>query len=146
MFGKKSVIADTDPFSSKWAPLVLRFFQLFVGDQALAESLTIDTLAEHVRESSALLNDDSDLALLRRAVEKAIASRGAAINTPDQVLRAITSLPTTQRTVVALFRGLSLDLRTVAQVVGLPPEDVRQICLDAFSELHRLLSAKAINS
>ena len=49
MFGKSSITAaDADSFSTKWGPLVLRFFQLFVGDQALAESLTMDTLAEHV--------------------------------------------------------------------------------------------------
>lgn len=147
MFGKRSIIAaDADSFSTKWAPLILRFFQLFLGDQALAESLTMDTLAEHVRKSPALLNYDSDLALLHRAVEKAIACQGAAIKPADHVLRAITSLPPTQRTVVALCRGVSLDLRTVSHVVGLPPEDVKQIWLDAFFELHRVLSLKAVNS
>lgn len=147
MFGKRSITAaDADSYSTKWGPLVLRFFQLFLGDQALAESLTTDTLAEHVRKSSVLLTYDSDLELLRRAVEKAIASHAAAIKPADDVLRAITSLPTTQRTVVTLHRGLSLDLRTVARVVGMHLTEVRQIWIDAFFELHRVLSLKTIDS
>lgn len=139
MFGKTRVAANVESFSSKWAPVVLRFFQLFVGDQALAESLAIDTLAEHVRERAPATSEDEEIALLCRALKNGVTAVGTATRLADPVVQAITSLPARQRAIVVLFRGLSLDLSTVAKVVGLDRADVKRICLEAFCELHRRL-------
>lgn len=146
MFGKRRVAANVESFSSKWAPVVLRFFQLFVGDQALAESLAIDTLAEHVRERAPALDKDEGTGLLRRALKNGTTAVGASSKLADPVVQAVTSLPTRQRAIVVLFRGLSLDLSAVAKVVGLDPADAKRICLDAFCELHRHLSSGVINA
>ena len=145
MFFKKRVIADADPFSSKWAPVVLRFFQLFIGDQSVAEALTIETLAEHVRASGAISDGEAAVPLLRRALLKAVDANTAASQHADPVVRAVTQLEPTRRAVIVLFRGLSLDLVTVGQITGLEKVRVRRLCGEALEELHGLMdSAKTM--
>jgi DNA-directed RNA polymerase specialized sigma24 family protein len=146
MFGKRRVAANAESFSSKWAPVILRFFQLFVGDYELAESLAIDTLTEHMRDRAAVLGTDEGITLLRRALKNGVTAVGAATKLTDPVVQAVTSLPARQRAIVILFRGLSLDLPTVANVVDLERADVKRICLDALCEIHRHLSSGVINA
>ena len=146
MFSKRRVAANAESFSSKWAPVVLRFFQLFVGDYALAESLAIDTLAEHMRDRTPALGTDEGIVLLRRALKNGVTAVGVATKLTDPVVQAVTSLPPRQRAIVILFRGLSLDLPTVANVVGLERADVKRTCFDAFCELHRRLSSGVTNT
>jgi hypothetical protein len=140
------IAANAEPLLSKWAPVVLRFFQLFVGDQALAESLAIDTLAEHLRERAPVPENDERVALLRRALKNGLTAASASTKLTDPILQAVTSLPARPRAVVILFRGLSLDLSTVAKVVGMDRVDVKRICLDALCDLHLQLSSGAINA
>lgn len=137
MFFKKRVIADADPFSSKWAPVVLRFFQLFIGDQPVAEALTIDTLAEHIRASGA--GSDAAVPLLRRAFLKGVVTDAAPSQQADPVVRAVTQLEPNKRAVIVLFRGLSLDLTTVGAITGMDIGRVRHLCVDALEELGGLL-------
>lgn len=139
MFSKKRVITDADYFSSKWAPVVLRFFQLFVGDQPVAEALTIDTLAEHIRASGTVSDSEAVVPLLRRAFRKAQAANSVPAQLSDPVIRAVTQLEPTRRAVIVLFRGLSLDLITVGQITGLDKARVRSLCVDALDELRGLL-------
>lgn len=146
MFGKRQVPTNTEAFSSKWAPVVLRFFQLFVGDQALAESLAIDTLAEHMPKRAPTVDKEEGVVLLRRALKNGTTAVDGATKSTDPVVQAVTSLPARQRAIVVLFRGLSLDLPTVAKVVGLDPADAKRICFDAFCEFHRLLSSRVTNA
>ena len=146
MFGKRPVAANAESFSSKWAPVVLRFFQLFVGDYVLAESLAIDTLAEHMRDRAPVFGTDEGIVLLRRALKNGVTAVGLATTLTDPVVQAVTSLPPRQRAIVILFCGLSLDLPTVANVVDLERADVKRTCLDAFCELHRRLSSGVINA
>lgn len=145
MSSKKRVIADAGHFSSKWAPDVLRFFQLFIGDQPVAEALTIDTLIEHFRASGACLDSEAAVPLLRRALLKAIDANTASSQHADPVIRAVTQLEPNKRAVIILFRGLSLDLATVGQITGLDRVHVRRLCFEALQELGALIdSAKSI--
>ena len=143
MFSKKRVIADADYFSSKWAPVVLRFFQLFTGDQSAAESLTIDTLAEYIRARGVISDEEAVVPLLRRAFMKARATNAAATQLADPVVRAVTQLEPTKRAVVVLFRALSLDMATVGKITGLGEIQVRRTCIDALEEFRRLLDSSA---
>lgn len=144
MFFKKRVIADADPFSSKWAPVVLRFFQLYIGDEPVAEALTIDTLAEHIRASSA--DTDAAVPLLRRAYLKAVATDAAPSQQADPVVRAVTQLKPNKRAVIVLFRGLSLDVVTVGAITGLNIGQVRHLCVDALEELGGLMRSGNIKA
>lgn len=139
MIFKKRVIADAGYFSSKWAPVVLRFFQLFVGNQAMAEALAIDTLTEHFRESGAAPDGDITVPLLRRALAKASANP-VTFQSSDPLVRAVTQVEPTRRAVIVLFRGLSLELNTVAQIIGLDSDRIRGVAAAALEELHQRLS------
>ncbi|MDT8068967.1 MAG: hypothetical protein ROO76_12460 [Terriglobia bacterium] len=143
MFTKKRVIADAGHFSSEWAPVVLRFFQLFVGDQATAEALTIDTLAEHVRNSGVDSDGDVVVPLLRRALTKGVASAPLNPRSTDPLVLAITRVEPMRRAVIVLFRGLSLDLDVVAKITGQDRIHARRTCAEALEELHQRLSSAA---
>ena len=139
MFPKKRVIEDAGHFSSKWAPVVLRFFQLFIGDQPAAEALTIDTLAEYIRAPGA--DDDASVRLLRQAFMKAVAAKTAPGQLADPVVRAVTQLEPNKRAVIVLLRGLSLDLVTVGKITGLDQIRVRRLFVDALEELRWLFDS-----
>lgn len=89
MYFKRRVIADADHFSLKWAPVLLRFFQLFVGIQSVAETLTIETLAEHIRNSGTTSDEDTEV---RRACVNAVGelhrllARSEFVSRPSQSL------------------------------------------------------------
>jgi hypothetical protein len=139
MFPKKRVIEDAGHFSSKWAPVVLRFFQLFIGDQPAAEALTIDTLAEYIRAPGA--DDNASVRLLRQAFMKAVAAKTVPSQLADPVVRAVTQLEPNKRAVIVLLRGLSMDLVTVGQITGLDQVRVRRLFVDALEELRWLLGS-----
>lgn len=147
MFSTKRTIADATHFSSKWAPVVLRFCQLFIGDQAIAEAVTIETLAEHIRASGANSERAAAVPLLRRAFLKAVAIDAAPSQLEGPVVRAVTRLEASRRAVIVLLRGLSLDFVTVGQITGSDEDRVKRLCVDALVELRQLMdSGKEIRS
>jgi hypothetical protein len=136
MGAKKPPTADTDSFSSTWAPTVLRFFHLCTGDQQLAELLTIETIGEHVRASGTVVADNTAILLLRRALHKSIGVAVPVAHSDDPLIRAMMNLTPMQRTVVVLVGGLSLSLPTVAAITRLGVDELNRICLDAFGKVH----------
>lgn len=140
MFTKRRVTADADHFSWKWSPVLLRFFQLFVGNQSVAETLTIDTLAEHVRTSSTRIDDQTVVLLLRRAVMNGIIAPSDPTCTKDPLVRATTQLGPMERAAVILHRGLSLGIEKTAEILKVHPSEARRLCVSGLSELNRLLS------
>jgi len=113
---------------------VLRFFHLFVGEQSLAESLAIDTIAEHI---CAFGEKQNCVQLLRRTVAKGIGVAVVSNRAPDPLVRAVTALEPSRRAVVVLFCGLSLDLGTVARITGLSEKQVSGKFAVALVELQR---------
>jgi hypothetical protein len=89
-----------------WAPRLLRFFQLLIGDQAAAERLTIETLVEGAALGSVRLSIGMPVALVRCALKKAAAAPEQSVPIEDKLVRAVSSLPHSQRVVLVLFRGL----------------------------------------
>src|ERR1051325_5293178 len=65
---RSHIAADSEPFVAEWAPKLLRLFHLYLGDQAIAESLTIEVLAEAGEGRFG----DVPIGLLRRALVKAV--------------------------------------------------------------------------
>ena len=108
---KKRVIANADHFVSKWAPVVLRFFQLFVGDPALAEALTTETFVEHIRNLGVTDDYETAVLLMRQALANGVSAVKPGAQSNDRLVNALLALEPTQRAAIVLFRGLSLDLR-----------------------------------
>lgn len=140
MFTKRRVVADADHFALKWAPVLLRFFQLFVSDQSMAEKLTLDTLAEHVRTSGTSIDDRTVVLLFRRALVKGRAAPTTPVPADDHLLRALRHLERDARAAVVLSRGLSFGMEATAEVLGLRSSQARRLFAHALYELHLLLS------
>lgn len=145
MFTKRRVIADADHFSFKWSPVLLRFFQLFVGSQSVAETLIIDTLAEHIRATGTKVDDQTVVSLMRRALANGIAAQPGPTCTKDQLIRALTQLGHMQRAAVVLVRGLSLSVERTSEILKVPPSETRRLFVVGLSELNRLLSRSEMN-
>lgn len=140
---RNRVIANADYFVSKWAPVVLRFFQLFVGDPALAEALTTETFVEHIRNLGVTDDYETAVLLMRQALANGVSTvKPGAQSLDDRLVKALLALEPTQRAAIVLFRGLSLDLRTVAEITGIDSRHLRRVLVDALNELHRRLRAK----
>jgi len=87
MQSQSRVPADAIPLSSEWAPRLLRLFNLYNGDNSLAESLTIDTLVEY-SACGRQLSKDASVELLRSALAKAASAPNG--NGRDTVVQATT--------------------------------------------------------
>lgn len=124
---------------SEFAPQLLRFFHLFVGEPAAAESLTIDTLAEYGPADGACVASGLPVALLRCAVKKAVHAPEPNTVSEDCIVRAVRSLPVPQRTVVVLFRGLGLSLYEVGDVTGISLAEVKRLCAQGLLGVHQFL-------
>jgi DNA-directed RNA polymerase specialized sigma subunit len=125
---------------SDWAPPMLRFFQLVVGDQAEAERLTIETLVEGSAQASACLSNGMPGVLVHCAIKKVDTLPETTARQQDAVVRAVKSLPFSQRIVVVLFRGLGLPLQEVATVMGISVRQARRLCADGLLAIHDFLA------
>jgi hypothetical protein len=135
---RSRIAADADSFSLEWAPRLLRLFHLHNGDPAIAESLTIQTLAEHAG-SGRVLSKGGPVDLLRRALTKAANAPAPEHSSLDPIVRAVSALPIDQRVAIVLFRGLSLDLETVALVTRRDVTAVKRLCTQALAAMNASL-------
>src|SRR5690242_15594903 len=111
---RSHIAAEAEPFAAEWAPKLLRLFHLYIGDHVAAEALTIETMSEH--SNSRLRRRVSPIELLQAALAKA-AKTTVAATSEEPVVRAVSSLPPDQRAAIVLFRGLMLDVETVAIIM-----------------------------
>ena len=137
---KRSAI-DFPIVRSDWAQRLLRFICLYVGNHPLAESLTIELLtqADCLRDRHSACG--LPVALIRRAIILAVRAPEASTLLDDRVVQAVKSLPTAQRVIIALFRGLGLSLEEVADVTDSRLAETKRICADALLAIHRFVTA-----
>jgi hypothetical protein len=110
MYSSQRSASSEAPQCYDWAPQLLRFFQLLIGDQTAAERLTIDTVVEGAALAGVRLANGMSSALVHCAVMKASSATESTAPLEDKLVRAVKSLPFSQRLVVVLFRGLGLPL------------------------------------
>ena len=131
---------------SYWAPRLLRFFCLYVGNQTLAESLTIEELTEGECLRDRRSAGGLPVALIRRAINLAVQAPEASTLLDDPVVQAVNSLPLARRVVIALFRGLGLSLAEVADVTDSSLAETKRVCADGLLAIHRFLTAPEKNN
>jgi hypothetical protein len=140
MYSSKQSASSEAPSYSDLAPRLLRFFQLLIGEQALAERLAIETLVEGTALGGAGLSNGMSVALVQCAVKKARAATGSSAPSPDKLVRAVRSLPLSQRVAVVLFRGLGLPLDEVATVTATSVRQARRLCAEGLLAIHQSLT------
>lgn len=148
VFGRVPIaaIAGTSSSVSAWPIVLLRFFQLFVGDQSHAESLATETFAEHIQGQVATLDQvQFGIELLRRATRNGAKAIPTITESSDRVVKAISGLSATPRAIIILSRCLSLDIVTVSKIVDLNLADTKRLWLEAFLEVHKRLSSEVFD-
>jgi hypothetical protein len=140
MYSSQRSASSEAPQSYDWAPQLLRFFQLLIGDQTAAERLTIDTVVEGAALAGVRLANGMSSALVHCAVMKASSATESTAPLEDKLVRAVKSLPFSQRLVVVLFRGLGLPLEEVATLAGISVRQARRLCADGLVAIHDSLA------
>jgi DNA-directed RNA polymerase specialized sigma24 family protein len=128
------VAPDTQFLLSRWVPLLLRFFHLLTGAPELAESLTIETLVEHLKSPS-LKTRDNTVAVLRCALTVLHRVAAPASRSTDPLVHSLLELSPEQRTVVVLVGAFSLSVPRVSEITGLQNREVKHICQEALRNL-----------
>lgn len=135
MYASKHGAAEVTSLAALWGPRLVRFYFYICGDQALAESSAIETVAEAIR--SRKLNQSAD-AIVRLAVVKCITLLHNG-SSSDQIARALASLPVRQRIAIALIRGMGLAIEELAEATDTTITESKRTLADGLLELHRLL-------
>lgn len=124
----------------EFAPKLLRFFYLFLGEQVAAESLTLETLTACPDFRGSRIGG-MPLSLLECALTSATGTPDPDTVLADCVVRALRSLPRSQRAVVVLFRGLGLGLDEVSVLMDMSLADAKRTCAEGLVAVHRFLTA-----
>jgi DNA-directed RNA polymerase specialized sigma24 family protein len=140
MYSSKRSASSEASMYSDWTPRLLRFFQLIVGDPAAAERLTIETLVEGAAQVRVRLSNGMPAVLVHCAIKKADTVPEPTAKIQDALVRAVKSLPFSQRIVVVLFRGLGLPFQEVATVMGISMRQARRLCADGLLAIHDFLA------
>lgn len=135
MYASNSAPVDAASLATLWSPRLVRFYFLLCANQSVAESLTIETLAEMVRSQRTTAHP---VALARLALTKAAAVRTTRMD-DARIARAVASLPPSQRYPVALVRGMGLSIDEVAQTTRTSVSESKRLFADGLREFHRLL-------
>jgi DNA-directed RNA polymerase specialized sigma24 family protein len=140
MYASKKDSVDATSLASLWGPRLLRFYYLLCANQALAESLAIETLSEIIRAG----RWTKPAVLVRLALTKAVALPCGSPSGEDRIAWAIASLPRSQGFVVALVRGMGLEIGDVAEATQTSVSESKRRFADGVVELHRLLFSNQV--
>jgi hypothetical protein len=135
MYASKKDAVDVTSLATLWGPRLLRFYYLLFANQALAESLAIETLAEIVRKG----RWTTPIPLVRLALTKAVKLPIGSPSGEDRIACAVASLPRRQGFAVALIRGMGLEISDVAEATRMSISEAKGLFTDGVVELHRLL-------
>jgi hypothetical protein len=135
MYASKKVAVDATSLASLWGLRLLRFYYLLCANQALAESLAIETLTEIVRSG----RWTKPAVLVRLALAKGAALPCGSPSGEDRIACAIASLPRAQGFVVALVRGMGLEIGDVAEATHTSISESKRLFADGLVELHQML-------
>lgn len=128
---------DATSLAITWGRRLMRFYLLICADRRLAEASAFETLEDAVHSGRGL---SSSSALIRLAVARSSRLR---FDTPNGhgIECAVSSLPSKQRLVIALFRGMGIGIEEVTEAIGISSSESKRLLTDGLLELHRILVA-----
>lgn len=140
MHASKKVAVDETSLATLWGPRLLHFYYLLCASKPVAESLAIETLAGIVRTG----RRTTSVELVRFALTKAALLPQGDPPVEDRIAWAVASLPRHQGFVVALIRGMGLEIGDVAEASGTSVAESKRLFTDGVFELHRLLFSNQV--
>ncbi len=141
-------IQDFHEFYGRWAPSVLTYCQLFLGDQDLAEEATSNTFFTYFSEVGKLFNgikelplDHLPLSLLRTAMRETRRRWSTLSPTATggfELEDTLADLPITERSVFILRGPLQLDAEETSAVTGFTKDDVQALWVRALLRVQEI--------
>lgn len=122
----------------QWAPTVLRFCELFLGDRHLAEEATIRAFTHSLREQAAV-PERTPVRLLTCAFREGRSLSTRVSNPPHPLEAAILLLDEVERGVFILHSALSIQLPWVAAIVGISHDEATHAWAKALIEVRNSL-------
>lgn len=127
--------AEAGASYGRWGPTILRFCELFMGERSLAEQVATESFVRFLRRGGHDATNGVPVALLRFAFQAAsqLPTRNGE---PAEALRAaIVQLDAIQRAVFILRSVMSVQTPWVADIVGLPADEVTEVWAKALIEV-----------
>lgn len=106
-----------------WGPMVLRFCELFLGDDRMAEQATTEVFVRFFRSGCVAEANGTPVALLSCAFLVASQSSPANAECSESLEAAALRLDPMARAVFILHGVMSVQLPWVAAILGLSPEE-----------------------
>lgn len=128
-----AVTQEFQEFYARWAPSVLSFCVLFLGDEEQAELATQQAFVEYVRGRQSFTAERLPPTLMRHAVTAATQLAPSEPRFPDseELEEVLGLLAATERTVFILRTVLELPVSDVAYVLRMSTEQVNESWLKA---------------
>lgn len=140
MFRSKRSADEPAVARTELAPKLLRFFYLVVGDQAAAESLTIEALAQCAELNDKRTAAGLPVSLLQYGIRKASGAPDTSTVPADPIVRAFMALPRPQRVMVVLVCSLKLSVDETAAVTRASRSEIKTLCAEGIRTIHRELT------
>ena len=122
----------------EWAPMVLRFCRLFLGNWDLAEEATKRAFAHFLRERGAT-PQGTPVPLLTCAFRESRSLSTRVPNLPHPLEAAILRLDEMVRGVFILHTALSIQMPWVASIVGIPHDEATHAFAKALIDIRDFL-------
>ncbi len=115
----KMALAEAKALYTRWAPMVLRFCKLFLGDDSLAEQAAIEILVRFFKSGHRAEENGVPVGLLSLAFRVASQSFSANRESLEPLHAAVLDLDPTRRAVFILHGAMSVQLPWIAAILGL---------------------------
>ena len=139
MFSKKSDVREIASWYARWAPQILRFCHLFLGDENMAEKATAGAFVRFFSTGKQRTSEGVPVALLRLAFQIASQFPTAPAQNLDPLRAAILQLTPTERAVFILRGVLLVQRPWVAAILGTSAENANQFWAKALIEIRESL-------
>lgn len=128
--------SELQQFYDQWAPHVMLFCRLYIGDTETAANVVGQTFRNYFRSELALHLDHLPTALMSLAIEESNCSGdGGGADVSSDFEWAVLSLPPDERAIFILHGTFDRKLPWVAAVTRLPLTDVSQLWVRALLQL-----------
>lgn len=126
-------------YVQRWAPMLVRFSELFLGNKPQAEEVTVRAFLELLGAGAPIEFDHPPVQLLSSAFRNC-RNRSVGSQRPSDVLHAaILRLPEIDRGIFILHSALSIQLPWVAAILTISHEDALQLWAKSLIEVRSSL-------
>lgn len=135
IFSRRAQLKNVRDVYALWGATVLHFCELFLGDKSTGQQATVETFVRLFKSAGQVAMEGTPVALLSVAFRVACQSATSAAEELEPLQAAILRLGPTERAIFILRGVMSVQMPSVAAIVGVPPHEASQLWAKALIEV-----------